>query len=258
MTNRESGAGPHGRAISDKQLADLAGRAEIGWQIAHIKGEDLPNAIVSPDCARAALAALAEALGVDSVAVAISGTDDADRRRWSRATDWRRRVFCPQLPVLPAPARAVIWDQISTLDEADFESLFAQIFAADDLGLSGTAAIVSLARQLRSGDPVEGRTDYLGLVGRIDARPLGLMFVAGKGPIREIGFVGAAPSIRRTKAVAALLASGIAELRAMGIESISAEIDFENRASASFARKLGARTGGWRAMYRFGQAPARQ
>ena len=132
-----------------------------------------------------------------------------------------------------------------------FADFFKAVFEPAQLGLGSSAEIAELARTLHAGRPIEGRTDYRGAVIEISGRAAGLLFLAGSGVIRRIGFMGVEPGLRKNPGMRAVLAAGTNWISDLGAVALLGEVALGNPVSLRFAKRLGGRVAGSRIIYRF-------
>ena len=174
-----------------------------------------------------------------TLSVRLRGKVDADGPGALGADAVREVLRIEPIPDFGAARPGIRCLPVESMPQEDFVSLFARTFAPADLGLSGAHDLRAVAGDLHAGRAVQGRGDYQGLVVMAKSRPLGLFFLAGSGAVRELGFLGAVPAVRRRFALRAALAGGAAWMRADGISALTAEISTGNRRSLTLARRLG-------------------
>lgn len=210
--------------------------AELGLDLLPVLNRDLANAVAGR-CSANALSVRLSARN-DSVDPAALGADAA-----------RRIVRIDGLPDFgPRPAGHSC-RPINSMTREKFLAFFEELFSPRDLGLSSRVALRATARDLHQGRPVQGRGDYLGRAVFAGPGPAGLFFLAGAGPVREMGFLGAAPGLRRRFGLRGALATGVDWMRGNGITALTAEIAVQNSTSLAMAGRLGARTTGVRVVY---------
>ena len=229
----------------------LAGAADISCGVAALDGADL--GIDLPSALDRQLArAVAARCGAGTLTVRLDGAAGSVDSTALGADQLRRIVRIDKLPDFfgPRPAGHSC-RPVNSLDPDRFLAFFEEVFAPEDLGLLDRSALRSTARELHRGRPVQGRGDYLGRAVLAGSEPVGLFFLAGEGPVRELGFLGAAPGLRRRPGLRGALATGVDWMRADGILALTAEIAVQNSISLALARRLGARSAGLRAVYSF-------
>lgn len=132
-----------------------------------------------------------------------------------------------------------------------FADFFKAVFEPAQLGLGTCAEIAELARRLHAGRPIEGRTDYRGTVIELSGHAAGLLFLAGSGATRRIGFMGVEPRLRKNPGMRAVLAAGTNWISDLGVVSLLGEVALANPVSMRFVKRLGGRVAGSRIIYRF-------
>lgn len=244
--SRRSGADGDGSGPALVRL--LAAAADLNCGVAAVDEADLGFKLL-PDLGRELALAVAGHLGANTLTVRLDTESESVDPAALGADALRRIVRIDKLPEFgPRPA-GYSCAPISALAPARFLAFFGQLFGPDDLGLPDRTALLRTASDLHRGRPVQGRGDYLGLVVLNGSEPVGLFFLAGDGPERELGFLGAAPRLRRRFGLRGALASGVSWMRGNGISSLTAEIAVQNSASLAMAKRLGSRTMGFRAVY---------
>ena len=252
---RKAGPGrqsvPGAGAAGSDLIRALTAAAEIKSGVASLDSADL-DFDLRPELDRELARSVAGRCGADALSVRLDAGMDVVDPTALGADELRRIMRIDQLPDFgPAPA-GYVCPAIGSLERAQFLAFFERVFAPRDLGLPSRDALARTAGQLHQGLPVQGRDDYLGRVVKADREPVGLFFLAGDGPLREVGFLGAAPRLRRRFELRGALAAGINWMRGNGISALTAEIAVQNSASLALARRLGARATGIRAVYSFG------
>lgn len=244
--SRRSGADGEGSGPALVRL--LAAAADLNCGVAAADEAGLGFELL-PELDRELALAVGRHLGAKALTVRLdSGTEPIDPAALG-ADELRRIVRIDKLPDFgPRPA-GFSCRPIDTLASARFIALFGQLFDPNDLGLSNRSELLRTAAELQQGGPVQGRSDYLGRVVVAGSEPVGLFFLAGEGPVRELGFLGAAPRLRRRFGLRGALATGADWMRGEGISALTAEIAVQNFTSLAMARRLGARTTGFRAVY---------
>ena len=239
--------GADGDVSSPALVRILAAAAELNCGVAAVDGADLGFELL-PELGRELALAVAGHLDANMLTVRLeAGTESVDPA--ALGADELRRIVRIELPDFGPKPDGYSCPPISALARAQFLALFDRFFGPDDLGLAGRTALLRTARDLHRGDPVQGRGDYLGRLVMAGSEPVGLFFLAGDGPERELGFLGAAPRLRRRFGLRGALATGASWMRGNGISSLTADIAVQNSASLAMARRLGARTTGFRAVY---------
>jgi hypothetical protein len=210
--------------------------AEIGFDLLPLLSRELAKTV-------------ARLCGASALSVRIdAGIESVDQNRLG-ADGIRRIVRIDGLPDFgPRPPRYSC-RPIESLARTSFIEFFEELFAPRDLGLASRTALIQTAGELQLGRPVQGRGDYLGRVVAAGSEPVGLFFLAGGGPVRELGFLGAAPGLRRRFGLRGALATGVDWMRGVGISGLTAEIAVQNPTSLAMARRLGARSMGFRVVY---------
>lgn len=240
--------GADGDASSPALVRILAAAADLNCGVAAVDEADLGFELL-PELGRELALAVAGHLDANTLTVRLeAGSESVDPAALG-ADELRRIVRIDNLPDFGPKPDGYSCPPISALARAQFLALFGQFFGPDDLGLAGRTALLRTARDLHRGSPVQGRGDYLGRLVMAGSEPVGLFFLAGDGAERELGFLGAAPRLRRRFGLRGALATGVSWMRGNGISSLTAEIAVQNSASLAMARRLGARTTGFRAVY---------
>lgn len=226
----------------------LAEAADLASGIAAVDAAELGFNLL-PELSRALAESVAGYLGAHTLTVRLAaGAEPVDPAALG-ADELRRIIRIDGLPDFgPRPA-GYSCRPLNALARTRFLELFDQVFAPGDLGLSNRAALLRTAADLHQGRPVQGRGDYLGRVVIAGTEPVGLFFLAGDGPVRELGFLGAVPNRRRRFGLRGALATGAEWMRGNGIAALTAEIAVQNSTSLAMARRLGARTIGFRAVF---------
>lgn len=201
--------------------------------------------------------AIARLCRVDTVTVRLAAAPDPPVAAGLGADSLRHIVRVEPLPDFGPAGPAYSCRPVTAIGPARFLALFERVFAPADLGLGGRADLARVAHDLQRGRPVQGRSDYAGMIVSGAAGPLGLFFLAGAGPVRELGFMGAVPGLRRRFGLRGALAAGVGWMRAQGIAGLTAEIAAQNSASLALARRLGARSVGARAVFTLAPDTAR-
>ena len=226
----------------------LAEAADLNCGVAAVDEADLGIELL-PELGRELALAVAGRLGANSLTVRLESGMEALDPAALGADGLRRIVRIDGLPDFGPRPTGYSCPPINTLSRAQFLAFFGQLFDPGDLGLANRTALLRTAGDLHQGRPVQGRGDYRGRVIIAGSEPVGLFFLAGDGPVRELGFLGAAPRLRRRFGLRGPLATGIAWMRGNGISALTAEIAVQNSASLAMARRLRARTTGLRAFY---------
>lgn len=226
----------------------LAGAANLGCGIAALDEADLGIELL-PALDRDLAHAVAVHCGVDTLTVRLDRATEPVDPAALGADQVRRIVRIDELPDFGPRPDGYFCRPVSALGRDRFLAFFAEVFAPEDLGLADRAALRRTAGELHLGRPVQGRADYLGRVVIAGREPVGLFFLAGDGPVREMGFLGAAPGLRRRFGLRGALAAGVDWMRGNGISALTAEIALQNAISLALASRLGARTTGIRAVY---------
>lgn len=226
----------------------LAEAADLNHGVAVVDEADLEFQLL-PELDRDLAYAVAAQLGADMLTFRIeTGLESVDPATLG-ADALRRIVRIDRLPDFGPSPPGYSCRPADALARAQFLAFFGQVFAPGDLGLADRAALLRTAGDLHRGRAVQGRGDYLGRVVIAGSEPVGLFFLAGRGPVRELGFLGAMPKLRRRFGLRGALATGIAWMRGNGVSALTAEIAVQNSASLVMARRLRARTTGIRAVY---------
>ena len=225
----------------------LVDAAEVNEGHAAVDDADLGISL-APLMRRELAIAVAGACRAATLTVRIGGPEPADPEVLG-ADSVRGILRIDPLPSFGAPPAGYSCRAAGSLDPERFTDLFVRVFAPQDLGLTESGALRATARRLYRGASVQGRSDYCGRVVLSGERPIGIFFLAGEGPVREIGFLGAVPGLRRRFALRGALAAGATWLRERNIETLYAEIELQNSASLAMAARLGARRVGLSAIY---------
>ena len=220
-------------AVSDGHAA--VDDADLGFSLAPLMRRELANAV-------------AAACRAETLTVRIGGPVPADPEVLG-ADSIRSILRIDPLPSFGAPPTGYSCRAAGSLDPERFTDLFVRVFAPQDLGLTGSGALRATAQKLYRGVNVRGRSDYCGRVVLSGERPIGIFFLAGDGPAREIGFLGAVPALRRRFALRGALAAGANWLRERNIAALYAEVELQNSASLAMAARLGAKQVGLSAIY---------
>ena len=226
----------------------LAAATVLGCGIAAVDETEL-GFDLRPGLGRDLALAVAGRLGANTLTVRLEpGPGPIDPAALG-ADELRRIVRIDELPDFGPKPAGNSCQPVGALERCQFLAFFSQLFEPGDLGIANRAALMRTADDLHRGRPVQGRGDYLGRVVIAGSEPVGLFFLAGQGPVRELGFLGAAPKLRRRFGLRGALATGVDWMRGNGISALTAEIAVQNSASLTMARRLRARTTGFRAIY---------
>lgn len=246
--DRQSGS--DGGSLEPTLVSALAEAVEFSCGVAAVDEADLGFRLL-PALDRELARAAAVRCGASTLTVRLDAATESVDPAALGADGLRRIVRIDQLPDYgPRPA-GYSCRSVGTLGRDRFLEFFAEVFSPEDLGLESRSALRRTAGQLHRGWSVQGRGDYLGRVVMAGPEPVGLFFLAGDGPAREIGFLGAAPNLRRRFELRGALAAGVDWMKGNGIQALTAEIAVQNSISLALARRLGARSAGLRAVYLF-------
>ncbi len=251
---RKAGPGEHSVSGAEETGPDLvralAAAADLSSGVAALDEADLDFDLL-PELSRKLARSVAGRCGAGALSVRLNAGMDAIDPAALGADELRRIVRIDRLPEFGPVPSGITCQPVDAMRPAPFLAFFESVFAPRDLGLSSRTALVRTAGQLQQGAAVQGREDYLGRVVMAGREPVGLFFLAGDGPMREVGFLGAAPRLRRRFGLRGALAAGVGWMRDNGIAALTAEIAVQNSVSLALARRLGARSTGLRAVYSF-------
>ena len=230
-------------------VRQLAAAAQLSGATAAIDATDLRHRLL-PLLDRDLAARVADFCRAKTLTVRFGDTESGVRESLG-ADSVRRILLIDPLPDFgPTPPRYSC-RPIGALARERFVAFFERMFSPSDLGLAGADALRSTARDLHAGRAIQGRRDYCGRIVFAGDRPIGQFFVTGGGAVRDVGFLGAAPELRRGFALRGALATGVNWMRGRRIEALHAEIAVQNSASLAMARRLGGETQGYRAIFSF-------
>ncbi|MDE2935945.1 MAG: hypothetical protein OXP37_03790 [Chloroflexota bacterium] len=226
----------------------LSEAADLNCGVASVDEADLGVDLL-PVLGRELALAVAGNLGANTLTVRIDSATESIDPAALGADELRRIVRVDELPDFGPPPAGYSCLPVNAQALGEFLEFFAQVFAPGDLGLADGTALSRTAGQLHRGRPIQGRGDYQGRIVVAGSEPVGLFFLAGRGAVRELGFMGAAPRLRRRFGLRGALATGVAWIRGNGISALTAEIAVQNSTSLAMAGRLRARATGLRAVY---------
>lgn len=228
----------------------LTGAADLSCGVAAVDEADLGFKLL-PALGRELAHTVARRCGASTLTVRLKDATESVDPASLECDELRRIIRIDELPDFGPGTAGYSCGPVDALERDRFLEFFAEVFSPEDLGLADPSTLLRTAGQLHRGSPVQGRGDYLGRVVMAGPEPVGLFFLAGDGPVREIGFLGAAPSLRRRFELRRALAAGVDWMLSNGVSALTAEIAVQNSVSLALARRLGARSAGLRAVYFF-------